>query len=432
MKNDTKNVDTVGLLLKQPYAVTMARHRLNVYEMRIMFRVIEALQPRMVYDKSPYQISQTNIGDTTITMPTRCLLVPGDENYKLVRDALDSLTKKHIHIAIKDDKGVSKEVFTNLIKEAIYEHRSSSIRIDISRNLMPQILGLSRNYTKYLLSVAFNSSSPNVMKLYQYVAQWRDKKQTFLRVTSLRQWLLLGEKYRYPSQIKKWILEPASKELKASADVWFDIASRVKEGRRTMGWTLNIYTKERPEVKRVAPLPLFQRQHPPIPQEQQKDPARQQVWSTFVNALKGSLSEENYKTWVTPMAYVSHTEEELVVGVPSKSFYQYIEEYFLTELQQAVKAAIGNKGRLHYNVARGAQAPTTKESLQQKLVQEYGLLKKQAAKVDRQLRHADNLTQQSFWKQLKAIKTAARDGKIRTSIGGYTVGILQKLLDSKL
>ena len=240
-------IDSMEVMLKQPYGLTMSRHKFNAHEMRIMLRIIQALQPRMVYDKSPFELKKTDLGDTKVTIPTKYLLPRGTKNHEVVRNALESLTKKHINIKFFDDNGIVKEIFTNLVKEGSYQYRSEFVGVEISRNLMPQLLGLAKNYTRYLLKVAFNSSSPNVMKLYQYASQWRDKKQTFAKVDSLRKWLRLEGKYKKPADMKKWVLDPAIKELKAKADVWFDIAERVMEGRRMIGWKFNIHTKNTPK-----------------------------------------------------------------------------------------------------------------------------------------------------------------------------------------
>jgi len=87
------------------------------------------------------------------------------------------------------------------------------------------------------------------MKLYQYISHFRDfarnKKTIQCNLETLKQWLQIEDKYPKPSELKKRILEPAMKELKEKADVWFDIAERVMDGRKMVGWKFNIYTPKK-------------------------------------------------------------------------------------------------------------------------------------------------------------------------------------------
>ena len=106
------------------------------------------------------------------------------------------------------------------------------------------MIDLARGYTKYSLNVAFQTSSPNTFKLYQYFSHFRDKKQIQCNVDKIRELLNIEGKYGMPTEIKKKILVPASKELKEKADVWFEITDRITKGRKMIGWKFNIYTKE--------------------------------------------------------------------------------------------------------------------------------------------------------------------------------------------
>ena len=239
------------LMLRQPYAVTIARHSLNTHQMRVMMRVMEALQPEMqtrMRKKSPYRVSYTKDGHCKIVLPTKYLLYRG-ENYAAVKRSVRDMTKQGIEIRKKDEKGVLiSELFTNLFIEAICNYRSEHIEVQIHRKLMPRLLNLAEGYTKYVLEVAFGSSSPNVMKMYEFVSHWKDKKEIPVKLDFLREWLGIQDKYPKPKHIMTRILEPAMRELKEKADVWFSIAERITEGRRMLGWKFNIHLKKEPKA----------------------------------------------------------------------------------------------------------------------------------------------------------------------------------------
>ena len=226
-------------LQKQPHRLTIAKHKLGIHQMRVMAHVVNKLQHLMSmevdYTKDMSDVwVEVGVGELT-----KC------GNVKPLREALKGLMNKIVVIMhYLPDKAAFLEIGTPIIQEYKYEHGEEFVRLKISGSLIPQMVDLARGYTKYSLDVAFQTSSPNVFKLYQYFSHFRDKKQIQCNVDTLRQWLQLTDKYQKPSHIVQHILTPAMRELKEKADVWFDIAERVTEGRRMKSWKFNIYTKK--------------------------------------------------------------------------------------------------------------------------------------------------------------------------------------------
>lgn len=231
--------DTIKhFLQQQPRSLTMARHKLGIHQMRVMVRIVKCLQSFMAFDVDHSKKQE----DLWVTIKISELVV--GNNVKPLREALKCMMSKLVVIEYNSSDGKLIEVGTPIIKEYKYEHGSSTVDLQISGNLLPQIIDLARGYTRYSIDVAFKTSSPNTFKLYQYVSSFRDKKQIQCNLKTLRHWLQIEDKYSMPSKIKEWILLPAMKELKENADVWFDIAERVTQGRRMVGWKFNIYVKK--------------------------------------------------------------------------------------------------------------------------------------------------------------------------------------------
>lgn len=230
--------------IRQPYAITLAKHRLNTHEMRVMFRIIEALQPDIQYNKDVRQVRETLFGNKIISIKTNLLLPEGSQNYSCVKRAINSLRKKDITIQKKGEKGIS-EVYTGMIVRGEYFLNNELVEIEVDRDLLPSFLALAKNYSKYLLNVAFNSSSPNVMKLYQYVSHhyWRNELKIEIDMEDLRGWLGIENKYPKSKDMRANILEPAMKELKEKADVYFEIKKPIKLGRKITGWEIRIFKK---------------------------------------------------------------------------------------------------------------------------------------------------------------------------------------------
>jgi len=230
-------------LLRQPYAVTLAKHRLNTHEMRIMFRIIEGLQPEMGYNRGRAEVGETLFGNKILRIQTKSLLPEGSQNYSSVKRAIATLRERTITIQGQDPKDGKYTAYTGYIVKGKYHHNNEVVVLEIDKEILPCFLALAKNYSKYLLEVAFNSSSSNIMKLYQFISHWKDKKEIEVTVDTLREWLQLEEKYKRSNDIKKMILNPASKELKKKADVYFEIKEPIKQGRKVTGWRFRIFRK---------------------------------------------------------------------------------------------------------------------------------------------------------------------------------------------
>lgn len=246
-----KDIDIIDdiktFLQKQPYNLTIARHQLGIHQLRVMVRIIEQLQPMMA--KVNYEGLLKQSEDIWVKINVSELVVGG--NYKPLREALDGMMKKIVRMyhSVDNMDGTcdTTELGMPMLQRYKYKHGESEVQIQLPRPILGQIVDLARGYTRYSLDIAFNTSSPNVFKLYQYFAHFRDKKQTQCNVDTLRDLLQIKDKYAMPNEIKRGILVPAMNELKEKADVWFDIAERVTKGRKMMGWKFNIYTKDEPK-----------------------------------------------------------------------------------------------------------------------------------------------------------------------------------------
>jgi plasmid replication initiation protein len=196
----------------------------------------------MVYSGDRVQIQETLPENKIIQLATKTLLPDRSDNHSCLKRALKSLTEKSIFLQGKDEKG-AYEINTHLVQKTRYYLNNEMVEIELDRDLLPSFLALAKNYSKYLLEVAFNASSSNVMKLYQYISHWKDKPKKEIMIDELKDWLQLGDKYPHPKNFRVCVLEPASKELKEKADVFFTIHSPIKLGRRITGWNINIYRK---------------------------------------------------------------------------------------------------------------------------------------------------------------------------------------------
>lgn len=241
MKSYMPTSNSSSTWIKQPYAITVAKHDFNVHEMRIMTRITQALQQDMLYGKTRLEVQKTLFGDKIIRIPTQSLLPKGSQNYSMVKKALKSLEQKIMTIRSKDKYG-NYETNARLIMKSKYYLNNEMLEIQLDRDILPDYLALA-SYSKYIAEISMNSSSRYIMRMYQFISHWRDKTKKTVMLEELRNVLEIGEKYDRPKDLRKYVLEPCIADLKNRADIWFNIDSPIKTGRTITGYTFNIYKR---------------------------------------------------------------------------------------------------------------------------------------------------------------------------------------------
>ncbi len=72
------------------------------------------------------------------------------------------------------------------------------------------------------------------------------------------------------------------------------------------------------------------------------------VWSNCLSFIKDNIQPQAYKTWFEPITPVKLTEDVLSIQVPSKFFYEWLEEHYVKILRIALTKELGSEARLVY------------------------------------------------------------------------------------
>lgn len=87
------------------------------------------------------------------------------------------------------------------------------------------------------------------------------------------------------------------------------------------------------------------------------------VWSSALQFIKDNVDEQSFQTWFEPIKAVKIQANILTVQVPSKFFYEYLEENYIQLLKVAITKALGQDAKLVYSIVLenrydNAQPPT--------------------------------------------------------------------------
>ncbi len=74
----------------------------------------------------------------------------------------------------------------------------------------------------------------------------------------------------------------------------------------------------------------------------------QSVWNNCLSFIKDNIQPQAYKTWFEPITAVKLTDNALSIQVPSKFFYEWLEEHYVKILKVALNKELGERAKLVY------------------------------------------------------------------------------------
>lgn len=74
----------------------------------------------------------------------------------------------------------------------------------------------------------------------------------------------------------------------------------------------------------------------------------QSVWDNCLSFIKDNIQPQAYKTWFEPIQAVKLTDNALSIQVPSKFFYEWLEEHYVKILKVSLTKELGKDAKLLY------------------------------------------------------------------------------------
>ena len=72
------------------------------------------------------------------------------------------------------------------------------------------------------------------------------------------------------------------------------------------------------------------------------------VWTNCLSFIKDNIQPQAYKTWFDPILAVKLSNQSLSIQVPSKFFYEWLEEHYVKILKVALTKELGEHAKLVY------------------------------------------------------------------------------------
>jgi len=78
------------------------------------------------------------------------------------------------------------------------------------------------------------------------------------------------------------------------------------------------------------------------------------VWKQCLDIIRDNISRQSFKTWFAPLKAVNLKRDgavvKLTVQLPSRFFYEWLEEHYFSLLRKTITKVLGTEGRLFYDI----------------------------------------------------------------------------------
>ena len=214
--------------LIQSYIMTTAKYDFNVYEKRIIYRLVEMAQGELQgikFADNCQKIEHDLFSCVNITMPIACLLNgEDDKNYARVKEALQSLQRK---IFEYEDDEIWQSI--SIIALPYIRKRSSVLSFQVHPRVWDCILDFSKGFRKYELKAAMSFKSQFSMRFYELLSN--QKTPLIYSIEQLKEMFCVTDKYERINDFIRYVVDAAKKELDEVSPYTFEYTP-LKTGRK--------------------------------------------------------------------------------------------------------------------------------------------------------------------------------------------------------
>jgi len=204
-----------SLSIIQPNRITNARYEWTAMQKNIVYSIIEALQEEMSFQPLLFDRGREYVLDLE--------KITDAANYNYVQKEAEEMMKRPIHYDWKGENGKMNDTTTVIIASVTRERGARFIRVEIPKMTLPVLLYVGAGgFTVMQKTIAISLKSKHSKRMYELCCRWKDKGGFNMSLLEFRQMMCLENQYKDINRFKDQVLDVAKKELKESADTWFE------------------------------------------------------------------------------------------------------------------------------------------------------------------------------------------------------------------
>ena len=211
--------------------VIEASYQLSTTEQRIVLSAIGKIpKGQLVTDEEIYLVEVKDL---------QALGVHEKTAYRDLKQGVNRLYERSINLTIDD-----QSIKMRWVQSVRFLDSQGSIGLRFSKEILPFVSNLSREFTRYFLSDIAGMSSSYGIRIYELLVQYRGIGKREIKIDELRQMLELGKKYPLFADLKRWVIDTAVDQINAYSPLEVEYQQK-KTGRKV---THILFTfKEKPK-----------------------------------------------------------------------------------------------------------------------------------------------------------------------------------------
>ena len=217
--------------------IVEAGYRLSLNEQRVVLACIaqvNSAEKLLVTDE--FELSAKDF--------TQLFSVSDDRAYHSLIEVAESLFNRYVVLDNPyPNRPRVKRLKMRWISSIGYMPDEGKIVLRFSQDILPYLSELKGQFTKYELKHIGNMTSIYAIRLYELLMQWKGTGTRTVEIEWLKQQFQLEGQYQAMKDFKKWVIDPAVKDINTHSD--FEVSwTQKKTGRRVTHFTFTFGEKK--------------------------------------------------------------------------------------------------------------------------------------------------------------------------------------------
>jgi plasmid replication initiation protein len=230
---------------KSNQLITASYETMTMQEQLMLLACISSVDPRELRVDTAVKLTASAFADLAD--------IDARGAYDDLKRAAERLFGRYLVIDNPDPENPRLEkTRTRWVHSIDYYPGEGTVCMYFSPKVVPYLSQLKGNFTKYKLKHVGNFSSSYGIRLYELLMQWQGKGSREVEIGWLREKWGLVDKYKSIRDVKKWVIEPAMKDINEHSNLWVKYGQR-KRGREVVAFQFEFGLKEgKAEVKTLT------------------------------------------------------------------------------------------------------------------------------------------------------------------------------------
>lgn len=324
MNREIKKEECNKLVVKHNKLIEF-KGKMTTNELKLFSLIISDVREQQQKQFEEYEIDISVIKEIT-----------KDKNfYDYISEVAFKLESKRIILESLDEEGEKYRTSIRLVNKPKITKKSKTLKLYIDKDLIPYIINLKKEFTRYEIENILKLNSNYSIRLYELLKQYENIRTRKFKLNELKELLgLENQEYSRIYDFEKWVLKVAKKEINNNTDIAIDY-EKVKTGRIVTNILFKIEPKDQEKEIYIEYL--------------------NQNYNIKEFKLKAGLEKENFNSEQIIELFTIATEK--LSNAEQQDIFDYIKINYLHMLKnEAVKnkyAYLKKALQQDYAVARG-------------------------------------------------------------------------------